>query len=72
MKGYYELALSVGSRLHRMIDNRCITQEQLSKISGVSGSSISKYINGRFLPNTYLLYLLCKALGCTASELLGF
>lgn len=46
------------------------TQEYLGKLLGVSGKLVSKWENGRSLPDIFLLNDLSELLGVTTTELL--
>lgn len=48
-----------------------MTQEQLSEILGVSSKSISRWENGKTMPDITLYEPLCNALGIQISELLN-
>ena len=45
-----------------------LTQEQLSEILGVSSKSVSRWENGKTLPDYTVLDSLCKALGISINE----
>ena len=45
-----------------------LTQEQLSEILGVSSKSVSRWENGKTLPDYTVLDSLCKALGISVNE----
>ena len=45
-----------------------LTQEQLSEILGVSSKSISRWENGKNLPDYSILDSLCNALGISINE----
>lgn len=47
-----------------------MTQEQLGEKLGVSNKSVSKWENGKCLPDYSVIEPLCKALGISVSELL--
>ena len=62
----------------RMIENvrtickeRGLSNNQLAKLSGVSGSTISDLMNEKTIPDFYTVLSLCKALNITMCELLG-
>ena len=46
-----------------------MSNEDLSELSDISRVSISKYVNGRSLPNIYNLRKLARALKCSVREL---
>lgn len=58
-----------GSRLYRIMQRKCITQEELSACTGIHQTIISKYINGKHTPSFYNVDKIAKALGCSVDEL---
>lgn len=44
----------------------------LSRITGISEVTLSKYMNGRSTPNIYNTRKIARALGCPVSELVDF
>ena len=48
-----------------------LTQEQLADRLGVSNKTISKWENGKCMPDYSVIELLCKELGITLAELLA-
>ena len=58
-----------GSRLYRIMQRKCITQEELSARTGIHQTIISKYINGKHTPSFYNVDKIAKALGCSVDEL---
>lgn len=61
-----------GQRLKRTRKGLKITQRELAKKAGITINHISGYERGRTNPNMATLEWLCKSLGVTATELLGF
>ena len=59
-------------KLKRLMRSMRITQAQLSEDTGISQVSISKYVNGRGLPDCRNLTRIANALGCSVSELTYF
>ena len=53
-----------------LMDEKGLNQSKLSKLSGVSKSSLSRYINGDEMPVS-ALKAIARALGCTTDEILG-
>lgn len=49
-----------------------LTQKQLSERSGIHYAQISKYENGDNIPTIATLEWLCKSLGVSSKDLLGF
>ena len=58
-----------GSRLYRIMQRKCMTQEELSACTGIHQTIISKYINGKHTPSFYNVDKIAKALGCSVDEL---
>ena len=63
--------MTVGERIRKMRKERGITQVQLSKMTGISQSSISDLEKLTNNPSTVTLQLIAKALNCSVSVLLG-
>lgn len=61
-----------GQRLKRIRKAKKLTQVELAKIVGVTNQYISTYEKEKHTPNVATLEWICKALGVTATELLGF
>ena len=53
-----------------LMEKKGLNQSKLSKLSGVSKSSLSRYINGDEMPVS-ALQAIAYALGCTTDEILG-
>lgn len=49
--------------------NQRLTQQKLSILSGVSQSSISRYINGKSTPSIFDLHRIAKAIGCSVDAI---
>lgn len=62
---------AIGKNLERMMMQRRLTERQLAKMVDVYPSSISQWLNGMREPQAYSIVKLCKALDCSADELLG-
>lgn len=56
-------------KLNRLMEANGYGQERLAKVTGISQSSISKYIRGDALPGYYNLMRFSHALNCPVSEL---
>lgn len=54
-----------GERLLRIMRRKCITQSELSEMTGLTQSQISNYINGRNAPSFYVVDKIAKALNCS-------
>ena len=61
-----------GQRLRRIRKGKRLSQIKLGKKSGIHPSLISNYETDIKLPSLTSLEWLCKALGVTATDLLGF
>ena len=59
-------------RLREGLDVRGMTQAELAKRSGISKSSISRYIKGNWEGKQSAVYELAKALGVTEAWLMGY
>lgn len=59
-------------RLRRIIAERGLTQSELSQLSGVSKSSISRYISGAWKAKQDTLYDLARALNVSEAWLMGY
>lgn len=66
----YKRAFS--NRLYRMMRKKGYIQDDLAHLTGLSKARISYYINGKIIPNMYVVSKLAKALGCTVNELTDF
>lgn len=53
-----------------LMEDRGLNQSKLSKLSGVSKSSLSRYVNGDEIPASALTAI-ANAMGCTTDEILG-
>ena len=58
----------IGAFLAEWRKQKNLTQEQLSEILGVSSKSVSRWENGKTLPDYTVLDSLCKALGISVNE----
>lgn len=67
-----ETNIPFGLRLRRMRKNRRMTQCDLAAKAGLEQCQISNYENEKHTPELFILEILCKALGVTATELLGY
>ena len=65
------MARSMTYRIKEMLDEKSITQKQLSEITGITESAISHYIKGDRVPRGTNLVKIAKALGTTADDLLS-
>ena len=62
---------SIGNFIQKKRREKNLTQEQLAERLGVSNKTVSKWENGRCLPDYSVIELLCQELGVTVSELLN-
>ena len=58
-------------RLNKMIEIRKVNQNELSIITGIPKSVISRYVNGKYIPKHDNLISLSKALKCNPAFLIG-
>ena len=61
---------AIGSYIARKRKEQNLTQEQLSEQLGVSNKTISKWENGKCMPDYSIIQKLCDALGVTLPELM--
>ena len=60
------------SRLRAGLDQRTMTQSELAKLSGVSKSSISRYLSGAWEAKQDAVYMLAHALNVSEAWLMGY
>ncbi|MEE3393493.1 MAG: helix-turn-helix transcriptional regulator [Lachnospiraceae bacterium] len=65
------MARSVTYRIKDMIQEKGITQKELSEMTGITESAISHYVKGDRVPRGANLVKIAKALGTTADDLLS-
>lgn len=63
--------MSLGKRISAMRGYRCMNQDQLGGLVGVSKQTISNWEHDYRKPDSDSLKELCIALGCTSDYLLG-
>ena len=61
---------NIGNYIANKRKQKNLTQEQLANILGVSNKTISKWENGRCMPDYSIIDKLCKELDITIAELL--
>ena len=61
---------AIGSYIARKRKEQNLTQEQLAQQLGVSNKTISKWENGKYMPNYSIIQTLCEALDVTLPELM--
>ena len=64
--------LTLGNRLRAIRVARGLKQKELARMVGLMPNYISCYERGINLPNITTLEWICKALGVSASDILGF
>ena len=64
-----EFLFDFSIRLRKMIDVRGIPQNELAQQAGISPLTLSRYVNGRSVPNLYIADRIAKALDCSLDEL---
>ena len=61
---------AIGTYIAKKRREKNLTQEQLAEKIGVSGKTISKWENGKCMPDYSIIEQLCKELSVTLSELM--
>lgn len=61
-----------GRKLRRAIEDKGITQERLSELSGISRQMLTRYVRGNSTPSGYILNKLAEVLDCDVRELSKF
>ena len=61
---------AIGSYIARKRREKNLTQEQLAETLGVSNKTISKWENGKSMPDYSIIEQLCKELSVTLAELM--
>ena len=61
---------AIGSYIAKKRREKNLTQEQLAETLGVSNKTISKWENGKCMPDYSIIQKLCDALGVTLPELM--
>ena len=59
-------------KLYRMMRYKSYIQNDISEMTGISTSSLTKYMNEISIPSAYNLWLIANALSCSVDELLTF
>ena len=62
--------ITIGSYIAQKRRTKNLTQEQLAEKLGVSNKTISKWENGKCMPDYSIIQTLCDALGVTLPELM--
>ncbi len=58
-------------RLNAIMEEKQISQTELSRRTGITKASISQYVNGIYEAKQNNLFLLAQALGCSPAYLMG-
>lgn len=58
-------------RTKGLMAEKSVTQKELAKVTGISESSISRYLSGELEPRMDILSNISRALGTTVSYLVG-
>ena len=66
-----EKKYQIGNFIMHCREEKKLTQDKLGKLLGVSNKAISKWENGKSLPNTKLMTKLCEILDVSVEELLN-
>lgn len=73
MRTILELVVCFKQNLRKYMRERNITQSELSEMTGISRSAISKYIGEAYqVPDVYSLINIAHALTVSVSNLIGF
>ena len=67
-KSEYDIRLDFSTALRRILYRRDITQKELSELTGISQTTISKYLNRKATPSLYIIDRLTRALGCSIND----
>ena len=59
-------------RLRKKMEMKGITQDNLSKLTGIGQPLLSLYTQGKSLPSAQKVSALAKAIGCSVNDLIGF
>lgn len=59
----------LGIRLRNLLIRNSVNREYLSNTTGISETTISRYINGTSTPSVYNIHKIAKALKCTINDL---
>ncbi len=67
-----ETQLQIRENLTRLRQDRGWTLDKTEGVTGVSAKTFSHYEDGSYLPTISSLFKLCKGLGVSSNEILGF
>ena len=65
----YKLLHDFGRNLKDLLDEACMCQIELSELTGISESTISRYIAGNAMPSLLNIIKIMRALECTFEDL---
>ena len=65
------MARNITYRIKEMLDEKNISQKQLSEMTGITESAISHYVKGDRIPRGANLVKISRALGTTTDDLLS-
>lgn len=67
-----KLAVTFGKRLKKVLKDNKVSQRELASCCKVTAGAMSKYINGNYLPTTFILVRIAIILNISVDYLLGF
>lgn len=65
---YTKFKTSFGVKLRKIMEEKNITQNKLSDMTGIEQPTISHYVNGNMNPSFYIADKIATALGCSLDE----
>lgn len=63
-----EWSIEFRIRLSNMMTRRCMTQERLSELTGITRPMLSRYLTGRSIPSFRTIDKIARALDCSVDE----
>ena len=63
--------MTLKARLKSILDEKDMRPIELSKLTGITASSISDWLNGKYEPKADKIYLMAEALGVSPAWLMG-
>lgn len=63
---------SFGDRLRTMMRDRSISHESMSALLGISRAMLSRYVNGKATPSTYIMRRIARVLNCDLRDIADF
>ncbi len=58
-------------RFRKAVENSGLQQNQIADLTGMTETTVSRYVNGERIPHPILLAKLCEVLRCDANWLIG-